>query len=385
MTIYQDTEQIRGDEGAQAQAALLLTVVEAMQDGITFSDDTGRFWVFNAEMERLTGYTMAEANASGDFTLLLYPHPEERRRALEGISTLRSTRVVERAETTITRKDGERRTILLSSCVAQYNAKPMFLTVYRDITALKEDERKLEMYQQALRALSTEIILAEHRERQRLAVGLHDQIGQLLALAKIRLDEQTAALHEQAGLREVGTLLQDAIASMRTLTFEICPPLLAESGLLPSLRWLANEMSAHFRLSITVEGDSCATAIEEPLRSMLYWIARELLINVVKHAAARQVTVTLRRDGAFLRLAVEDDGAGFDIALLEIPAQETTVFGLFSIRERIRYLGGRFDISSARQHGTRVIVTTPMEIGGTAHAPRRSCQSEQSLTLQGMA
>jgi signal transduction histidine kinase len=101
--------------------------------------------------------------------------------------------------------------------------------------------------------------------------------------------------------------------------------------------------------------------LHENLRVVLFQAVRELLVNVVKHARATHAQVVLRRDGDALRIIVEDDGVGFEVA--EIKKGTPRSFGLFNIRERVEYLGGRLKVRSLCNYGTRATLIAPLNLG----------------------
>lgn len=106
--------------------------------------------------------------------------------------------------------------------------------------------------------------------------------------------------------------------------------------------------------------------LEEETSVFLFQITRELLINVVKHAQAQQVSVSLCRMAASVRVTVADDGIGFDVSQAGTSVDENSGFGLFNLRERLSYLGGSMDIVAQTEPGTTVQLTVPIE-------PRTAC------------
>ncbi|MFA6216378.1 MAG: PAS domain S-box protein [Candidatus Omnitrophota bacterium] len=121
----------------------LRTVLEAVKEGITFSDDEGRFYIYNSEMERLTGYSMQEANASLDFSKLLYPDPVDRSGALDGLTDLINKGSSREVESKIVRQDKQSIYVLISSTIIYYGGRRMFLSVYRDITERRKAQEAL--------------------------------------------------------------------------------------------------------------------------------------------------------------------------------------------------------------------------------------------------
>ncbi len=131
----------------------LSIIIENVQEGITFSDEQGKFYVYNSEMERLTGYTMEEANTFKDFMQILYPDREEYRKAMERLEVVRNKKILKNIETVFTTKNGNQRHILLSTCLITYKEKVMFLSIYHDVTELKDTERALRLSEEKYRSM----------------------------------------------------------------------------------------------------------------------------------------------------------------------------------------------------------------------------------------
>ena len=229
------------------------------------------------------------------------------------------------------------------------------------------DERTNELLesQQHLRALATELNLAEQRERQRIATDLHDHLQQLLVLGKIRLGQsksfaETIPAWTNAN-KQVDDILSDALSYTRSLVAQLCPPVLREFGLAAALKWLGEQMQQH-QLTVSVDIAVGDLDIPEEDSVLLFQCVRELLMNAVKHAGTTEVTVQTIWDNGELRLEVQDSGAGFDIHAVRGRATDghSSKFGLFSIGERMKALGGMFEIDSAPGKGTRARLILPM-------------------------
>ncbi|MBI5602029.1 MAG: PAS domain S-box protein [Deltaproteobacteria bacterium] len=137
------TKRKQMEEALRESEMRLRTVIEAVQEGITFSDKKGYFEAYNSRMEKLTGYSADEANASSDFTTLLYPDPKDREKALAGLSELTTIGMSREAETKIRTKDGTQKHILVSTTLIPYKNQRMFLSSYHDITERKLLEAEL--------------------------------------------------------------------------------------------------------------------------------------------------------------------------------------------------------------------------------------------------
>ncbi len=237
------------------------------------------------------------------------------------------------------------------------------LVIVSDITKRKRAEERLLSHQERLRALSSELGLIELRERRRIAGELHDRIGQTLAIAKMRLGalRKTAGAALGAGIDEIRGLIDQTIEDTRSLTFDLSPPILDELGLEPALEWSVERFRGEHGIQAAFRDDGAKKPLGPDVRAFLFRSVQELLINIVKHASARNVEVLAARSGAEIQITVVDDGVGFDPVDVTDLAFPTAGFGLFSIRERISSLGGRVDVRSAAREGTMIVLTAPLQ------------------------
>jgi signal transduction histidine kinase len=220
--------------------------------------------------------------------------------------------------------------------------------------------------QARLRALATELNLAEQRERNRLAADLHDYLQQTLVLAKIKLAQSKRHMPSDSSwgqfLREADDALGDALRYTRTLVAELSPPVLRDQGLAAGFTWLAEFMKKH-ELSVTVSAPSEVIHLPEDQAILLFQSVRELLFNVRKHADTTDVSVNIERDATALQIQVRDQGKGFAPSFppsREFSKEPSSQFGLFSIRERMVALGGSFAINSSPGRGTTATLTLPL-------------------------
>lgn len=228
--------------------------------------------------------------------------------------------------------------------------------------ARRRAEDQLGLQRLRLRRLSSELVLAEERERRRLAAELHDGIGQSLALLRRKL----AALKGDAvfsgldvDIAESLALLDRVLRSTRSLTFRISPPVLHDLGLPAALGWLAEDFDARFGPAVTFRSQGPAPALDDALRILLFHAARELLVNAVKHAEAARIDLFFAAQPGELRIRVADDGRGFDPRAVE-PGVDGG-FGLVAVRERVEHLDGRLEIETAHGQGCRATLILPLE------------------------
>jgi signal transduction histidine kinase len=224
-----------------------------------------------------------------------------------------------------------------------------------------ERTRLAESRSRQLQALAVEAIEAEERERRRIAQILHDDLQQILAAARMQVEDVCRRLPSEPVLAGVELMLVDAIAKARRLSHELSPAVLYHSGLVAALKWLARQMDEQFGLQVDVEADVAHQFDSVPLAIFLFRAVQELLFNVVKHAGVKNARVRLGSSADCLDITVSDQGHGFNPGILDA-ANVTSGLGLLSIRERARYIGGRIDIESAVDKGSRFTLSVPFSL-----------------------
>jgi len=215
-------------------------------------------------------------------------------------------------------------------------------------------------YQHRLSALAAELTLAEDTERRRLAEELHDRVSQTLAAAMMHLRTAQSAGGdcESESLNLTRELIEASIVETRTITTELFPPVLHELGLGAAIRWLCEETERVHGLECVSEAIGDFRNLDEQIETVLFRGARELLINVAKHAEATRVSVLLATENDMIELTVEDDGHGFDPE--DAATGGSAGFGLFSIRERLPHLGGELTIDTAPNSGVCARMRLPL-------------------------
>lgn len=218
-----------------------------------------------------------------------------------------------------------------------------------------------------LQVLASELTKTEQRERRRLAQVLHDDLQQTLYAARLSLGAIRGRVEDKSileAVERVDDLLSQSIAQSRSLTVQLCPPVLYETGLAAALEWLGHHVHETCRLVVDVDAKPDVEPANEDLRVLLFEATRELLFNVVKHARTGRARVQMTAPSASeLRIVVSDDGAGFNPAEPRQDRAMATGFGLFSIRERLEMFGGRMEVDATVGRGTRVAITAPSSTG----------------------
>lgn len=246
------------------------------------------------------------------------------------------------------RKDGSEfpaRVVVSQGLRDQRPATVVFVT---DVTQERAAQRERQAYEDALQRMSFETVVAEERERRRLALALHDRVGQSLALARIKLGAASSNPEAlRAAVNEGAKIIDEAIAATRTLTFDLSPPVLYDLGLKAGVSWLAEDFENRYGLRIEVDDDGADKPLDDAASGIVFRAIRELLMNVVKHAQAPQASVTLNREDDYLVVEVRDEGGGFDGGTATREG-----FGLLSVRQQVSRLGGLLEVESQAGRGT---------------------------------
>lgn len=233
---------------------------------------------------------------------------------------------------------------------------------------VKRNEKKLLKFSTMLRELATQLTLSEESTRREIATDIHDSIGHslltlLLDLHKMRDEHSDLPEDVTATLDNCISSTEEMIASSRELIFQLSPPILLEVGIAPALEMLADHLLTPRGIQwgvTTYKGQANAHPADDSVCVILYRMARELLINVIKHSGASKVSIIINRGPKKIQVVVEDDGKGLP-PKYKIGPSSSSGLGLFSIRERLVYIGGEMQIVSGKT-GTTVSLLAPLHL-----------------------
>lgn len=234
----------------------------------------------------------------------------------------------------------------------------------RDITEQQEAQENLTHYQQRLRALASQLTLAEERQRREFAIWLHDGIAQtlsalLLRLKLLRADHQPFEGPAAQSFEEILHDLERATQSARSLLFDLSPPLLYEVGFKAAIARLFEKLQSDLACDGSFRVTPQPLDLPHDRKVLLFQIFRELLNNVRKHSKASRVEGTVDLSEGAILFTLSDNGQGFDPQAAKQMSLERGGFGLFSIEERLRDIGGKITISTGPGQGTSVVVSVP--------------------------
>ncbi|MVN74795.1 PAS domain S-box protein [Hymenobacter sp. HMF4947] len=343
------TEAERQKRQLRAEKDFTQSLLENSIDGIVAIDTTGRVTAWNNQAAHYFGHAAAEAVGRPLFELL--PHLDtDYARQLVG-RVLGGEQVTWTSQS-FTHREGHYDAYHVPLKPTDGAAPTGVLVIFRDVTErdrLTQEATRLELRQQ--QEVLSAILTTQEEERRRIAEALHNGLGQLLYGTRLHLD----SLPPSEAVHASQQLLNEAIRTTRTISFELTPGILEDFGLVVALEELAKRIPpSQLRVDLNLHG--LGDALPHMLEIAVYRIVQELLNNVMKHAQAQEVFVQVSREDEQLHISVEDDGVGFD------PNQPVGRggIGLSGIRTRVGLLGGTLDIQSHAGHGTGVFLALPV-------------------------
>lgn len=232
-----------------------------------------------------------------------------------------------------------------------------------NIHLLDDLEQQVKQRTRQLRAMTAELSLHEEKKNREIAGALHDQLGPILALAKVRLGQlQKSTTDSSSGdqIQEILSLLTSGIEFTRSLTGDLSPPVLNSLSFCSSLRWLASHFLEQSEIQSSIVEHGHPGCLPDNVCITLFNIVRELFVNIVKHANATRAEAILVWEEERLQLSISDNGTGFAWQDRQRPGAGQVSHGLIRIREQLTYLNGEFAIQARPQNGVRITINVPI-------------------------
>jgi len=360
VSIIDITERKKAEEALkESEERYRVTFEQSIDSIVLLEPETGQILAFNDNAYKNLGYSREEFKQLKLSDIEVTESPEE---IIQHIARI-ARGEIDTFETKQRTKDGRVRDVLVNGKIISISGHDVCQGIWRDISERKQAEKSLLEYHDKLKSLASQLTLTEEHERHQIATRLHDQISQSLAISKIKIDE---LLHSdlldssRKILRNVSDWISKAVTDTRLLTSDLSSPILYELGFEKAVAaWLDEEIQGKHNIATRFQDDGKPKPLDNDIRVLLFRDIRELLFNIVKHANAREVTVSISKTGSMIQVIVEDDGVGFNPA--ETTAAKIGAFGLFSVRERLEHLGGCFKIDSAPGRGCRITMLAPLK------------------------
>ncbi len=363
-SVWESSDRVSAEEALRRSEARFRGLFDVGPLGIVvYSQSDGRLVEVNkrfCEMlrysaEELKGKFASEISNQEDFSAQLEKINEAIKKKEDTLSF----------EKRYVRKDGSTfwARVVVKLFEEEEDGKKLAIGVVEDITELRIANAKVERYEARLRKLALELVHVEERERRRIAAGLHDEVVQMLAMCRYK----THSLQNPSSLdgvieqaKMLDSLIEGCIERTRSLMFELSPPVLHELGLKSALEWLSEQLrrTCDMKCQLTFSGSESGVSAEQ--RVFVFQAARELLMNVRKHSKVNSAELEVSISEERLEVVVSDQGIGFKSVEVESGGSGSSGMGLFSLRERLRSLGGEIEIKSSIGNGCIVVFWIPL-------------------------
>ena len=363
------TERKQMEEGLKASRRLLAEAMDLahlvnweydVRSGVFTLDD--RFYALYGTTAQIEGgYQMAAEVYAKKFV-----HPEDQHVVADEVGkALRASSpgYMSQVDHRIVRRDGAIRHIVVRSKVVkdEYGKTIKTFGVNQDITDRRRAEEERRKMAIRLRELAQHLQTVREEESRRLAVWLHDEVGQMLTRARmdvmlLEAVPENATGEASASLSSLKRTLDDAVVMIQNISMDLRPAILDDFGLVATLEWVIHESEKRLKIPIHFEVDHVPESLDDHLSVAFYRMTRECLTNIARHAHATSVEIRLFGDGTWLSLVIQDNGRGMKPGIAESP----TSFGLSQLRERATSLGGIAQIESKSGQGTTVRISAPL-------------------------
>jgi PAS domain S-box-containing protein len=361
---------IEHEQGKRAQAEQVHSrIIDALDNTPTFfamADASGALYYLNPAGRALLGLDSQE-EAHG--MSLLECHAQDVRNQLMNTAMPMAARDGSwSGESVLLARDGTeiRTTLVIIAHHGDDGQLAGYSVQERDMTEWVKAEEALRASQSELRRLAAQHLTIQETERRRIAVDLHDGLGQSLSLLKLGIQEALRHMGDGVPRKAIESVTQlipkvaGALDELRRVSMDLRPSTLDDLGLLPTLSWFVREFeAANPNTRIDKQIDVSEKDVPEPLKLAIFRILQEAVNNAVKHAAAGRITISLCNAGDALVFTVADDGIGYDPAALANRLDARKGLGTQSMRERAELSGGTYAVTSAAGYGTRICARWP--------------------------
>jgi PAS domain S-box-containing protein len=367
LEIFRDiTERKQAEEALEKSEEEYHRLVETMNEGLGIHDENSRWTYANDKLCYLLGGFQGDLIGHRVHEFL----DEDGQRIWSEQIGRRPKGGIDPYEITWNSRDGRKIPTIISP-------KPIFdkseeykgsIIVITDITDRKQAEEALQESEKQLRFLSAQLLTIQEQERKRISGELHDELGQALAVIKLRINFIKKRLRkDQLVMKEdcEGTLgyIDQVIENVRRLSRDLSPSILEDLGFSAALRWMVNEYMKHHQMKVSTDIEDIDPLLSSKTRIILYRIFQEVLTNIEKHSQATHVSLAIKKEGDEISFSVEDNGKGFDLSEVTARNSSEKGLGLATLKERARMLGGSFNLWSEEGKGTRISFAIPIEKG----------------------
>jgi PAS domain S-box-containing protein len=358
------TERKRTENSLSAAHQYNRSLIEASVDPLVTINPEGKVTDANKATEVITGVPRNQLIGS-DFSDY-FTEPEKARKGYKNVFAQGSVRDYSLA---IRHTSGMITDVLYNANIYRNEAGEIqgIFAAARDVTDMKRAEEALRESETRLRALSSQLLTAQESERKRIAMELHDGIGQILTAIKFKVENilqdkgKGKARAKEKSLKAIVPMVRESVEEVRRIQMDLRPSTLDDLGILATLGWFCREyQKIYFHIRIEKEIGLQESEVSTPLKTVIYRLTQEALNNIAKHSKADLIYLSLRKREDRVEWVVKDNGIGFDLEKILSSERFRRGLGLNSMRERTELSGGSFEIETTLGAGTMIRASWPI-------------------------
>ena len=292
--------------------------------------------------------------------------PEDRTRFLANKERTLKGKQAGGNEYTMLRKDGSTFPVVIYSSSMNREGKLAGLKgIIIDISEIKKKDMMLRESERKLRLLSSHLLTVQERERRRISMELHDEVGQSLTVLKLQIRSVKNKLNDnQTDLKEdcieILEYVDQTIENVRRFSRDFGSSILEDLGLCAALRWLVEDFEKHSNINISLDITEIDNLFSRDSQILIYRIFQEAITNIDRHAHADQLSIVITKKKGNIFFQIVDNGKGFDNKQMDNTSSDVMGLGLTAMDERAKMLGGTLNVFSRKQRGTRITLIVPI-------------------------
>jgi PAS domain S-box-containing protein len=342
--------------------AWLLAIIQSAMDGVLIIDAARELVLLNGEAERMFGYTENELLGKPLEMLISEESRDEHNRHMDSFAGAdASGKRLVKARFLLEGRRANGELFPISAVVSRVTVKgeTFIAVILRESVEPGAAESAASSHAMRRRAVSSQ--QASEGEKRRISKELYDDLGQRLSVLKLDMDwlEKNlpgAESPSPARIAQMQSLLDNIIVRTKSIASSLRPPMLDDFGLLPAIKWLAENFEKKTGVACEVSSPELALPPGDPIESAIFRVVQEALLNVERHACASRVRIVLRKAGEQLEVTISDDGVG----MREDGKSRAGCFGLIAMQERVVSLGGVLNINNIEPRGVAIYASVPV-------------------------
>jgi PAS domain S-box-containing protein len=359
------TERIRAEEALRQSEEINRLIMSSSLNAIVCMDLAGNIIFWNLQAEKVFGWEKEEiiGRPLAD-TIVPAAYRERHKKGMQHyLKTGQGPLLNKLVEITAINKNGVEFPVELAIIPVKDNGNEFFCSFIQDITERKKSEEKIKQSHEQLRQLASHLQDVREEEQKRIAREVHDELGQQITGLKMdvawirkKIAGHTESVSIQEKLKEMTTLLDSAVKTIRKIASELRPSILDDMGLIAALEWQTLEFQKRFSIPVVFKSSARQIELDPTIATNLFRLYQESLTNIARHAEAKNVSAELDVHKKQVTLSITDDGKGFEVG----ESDDKKTLGLLGMKERVLMMNGELEIVSKPGKGTTIIIKVPI-------------------------